>query len=52
MADAFIGLYKAVQDELQRMIDAGAENAAALRAEIAALEEKINILQQFKARLQ
>jgi len=51
MTDAFIGLYKAVQEELQRQIDAGADNAAALEAEITALETNINTLEQFKASL-
>ncbi len=55
MTDAFIDLYEAVIDELNDLINAtpppSAAEIAAMQAEIAALEDKINTLNRFRATL-
>jgi hypothetical protein len=55
MTDAFINLYEAVIDELNDLIDGTppptAAEIAAMRAEIADLEDKIETLRAFRARL-
>lgn len=55
MTDAFINLYEAVIDELNDLIDgtppATPAEMAAMRAEIADLEEKIETLRAFRGRL-